>query len=633
MAAVEGDREAAVLRTTDRPIWSLLFSPDGRYLAARQDEVDGSAAGWCVWDWAAGRIVAHDAACSRGVAFSAGGDAFAVGDPRGGVSVYALPSGERQRRVEVGFLPHSLAFHPKRPWLAVSGLSSTGVVILSFENPDAGGARVAVLTHPAGVRGLAWSPDGELCACACDDAEHRILVWDVERQLRQFRLTTGQLPRPSRSAAPPPAGQPPAFDHPLTYLHGHAYPPTLVAFNHGGDLLASTGWDGAVCLWDPWTGRQLVEDHGHSADTLLFSRDDRRLAARRSGGRVGWWEVQRPEVVRTLHTACGPYSTDCCVDFSPDGGLLASLSQSDCVELLDPGSGDRLARISAYHGTSLLFDPHPAGDGPDALLAGGNAGLQRWTVRRDPQPGGDSLTVGERGFGGRASVGGRLACSADGGLLAMIAPDYQVALYKEAAEGAPAPAGPLFHDPAVRTLLLPTPKGTAYVAVSPDGRFVATGCRHGAGVQVWNARTGQIEKEWPDVAEADVAFSPDGRWLVAGAPEQYLFWRVGGWEEVSHAPRNCPTLPGPAAFTRDGRLAAVAASYGVASIVEVATGRELVRLEAPNQQRIGSLRFSPDGTRLAAADVNLSIEVWDIRKLRRALAELNLDWEDPPPGP
>ena len=87
------------------------------------------------------------------------------------------------------------------------------------------------------------------------------------------------------------------------------------------------------------------------------------------------------------------------------------------------------------------------------------------------------------------------------------------------------------------------------------------------------------------------------------------------------------------AFSPDGRTAAVAPSYGTVALIEVATGQELVRLEAPNQRRIGWLCFSPDGKRLAAAGLNHTIEVWDLSDVRGALVERGLDWENPGAAP
>ena len=58
-------------------------------------------------------------------------------------------------------------------------------------------------------------------------------------------------------------------------------------------------------------------------------------------------------------------------------------------------------------------------------------------------------------------------------------------------------------------------------------------------------------------------------------------------------------------------------------------GEELATLEAPEQEIIMGLAFSPDGTRLAATTGANLIHMWDLRLIRQELAAMNLDWEGP----
>ncbi|HEY8504355.1 MAG TPA: tetratricopeptide repeat protein, partial [Gemmataceae bacterium] len=66
-------------------------------------------------------------------------------------------------------------------------------------------------------------------------------------------------------------------------------------------------------------------------------------------------------------------------------------------------------------------------------------------------------------------------------------------------------------------------------------------------------------------------------------------------------------------------------------LVELDTGRELARLEDPEQTG-GPAVFSPDGTRLIATARD-GLRVWDLRRIRAELGKLGLDWDAPPyPG-
>jgi tetratricopeptide (TPR) repeat protein len=72
----------------------------------------------------------------------------------------------------------------------------------------------------------------------------------------------------------------------------------------------------------------------------------------------------------------------------------------------------------------------------------------------------------------------------------------------------------------------------------------------------------------------------------------------------------------------------------VVDLVETATGKTLVQLGLPEQSRTGGGTFSPDGTQLIQQSLDyFYVYAWDLRTLRRHLADLKLDWAAPPYPP
>jgi WD40 repeat protein len=173
--------------------------------------------------------------------------------------------------------------------------------------------------------------------------------------------------------------------------------------------------------------------------------------------------------------------------------------------------------------------------------------------------------------------------------------------------------------------------GAYFVAVSPDGQWVATGGQgHPGGAKVWEARTGKLVKDLSVVGPfCRVVFSPDGKCLLtsAGITPQIRVWQVGSWAEV---PFKEPLKGASPAFSPDGKLLVVETGTGVARLLDPKTGKEYARLEDPSQDRANEFSFSPDGTKLVSATGDgHCLHVWDLRAMRRRLAKMGLDWDLP----
>ena len=82
--------------------------------------------------------------------------------------------------------------------------------------------------------------------------------------------------------------------------------------------------------------------------------------------------------------------------------------------------------------------------------------------------------------------------------------------------------------------------------------------------------------------------------------------RVGTWEPAFSA-----GFAQDASFSADGQLLATHSRHDPLRLLESATGRELARLEDPNQSA-GRPVFTPDGTKLLISDdFDRVIHVWD----------------------
>jgi hypothetical protein len=177
---------------------------------------------------------------------------------------------------------------------------------------------------------------------------------------------------------------------------------------------------------------------------------------------------------------------------------------------------------------------------------------------------------------------------------------------------------------------------TCYIP-SADGKYLACGARHGDGLRVLEAATGQeifsvataTRPGAPAFGQPEVAaFSDDGSVFAVlstaniGGKEEFVvsLWEVATGRELSRL----KATPGGAhvlAVSPDGRLAALAASTlgqgdgpAQASIIrlwETATGKEVRSFSGPGAS-VQALAFSPDGGTLAVAAKEARVRVWDV---------------------
>ncbi|MFO0949706.1 MAG: protein kinase [Isosphaeraceae bacterium] len=548
----------------------MEFSPNGQFLALRLRDLPAGRANVQVWDWRRAELVFRPdlRVDTEAVGFSPDNRLVALGPADGTVRIHELVSGAEVRRLDSRLGATHLAFSPDGVQLAVA--SQTSGTVRVFE--VATGRLVATLSHPDQVMGLAWHPHDPLLAIANHD--HRVYLWDLpESKLR-------------------------------TALEIHRHIVHTVAFSPEGGLLLSQGSDGSR-LTDLATGQQVLILEGLFR---RFSPDGRRTASVR-GDRIEIWGLDSPREYRTVMTSSLARHPESRGQFSPDGRWLAAPVQ-DGVQLWDATSGRLVARLPMARADAVRF--HPSGR---ELFLGGRRGLERWPFVRGP----GSLRIGPpREILGPTSVasidldrGGRLLAAADtrGLWIVDLGPS-------------PAPPRHLEHPSAF------------FAAVSPDGRWVASGALSSMpAVRIWEPGSGRVLRDLqPESSFAAVDFSPDGRWFATGTREhgEQSLREVDSWREVWRFVRTDRSVPS-LAFSADAGTFAIKGPPEEVQLLDPATGQSLASLRAPYGDQWSWLALSHDGSRLAAGILGQrGIGIWDLRRVRRRLAEMGLDWGSPP---
>jgi signal transduction histidine kinase len=163
--------------------------------------------------------------------------------------------------------------------------------------------------------------------------------------------------------------------------------------------------------------------------------------------------------------------------------------------------------------------------------------------------------------------------------------------------------------------------GSGRLAVSPDGRWVATlDMAATPAPHIFDAATGKLVKVLPST-------TAPGRWLATCPRSEVALWSVGSWSSVWRRPRpGSPAWEGCVAFSGDSSVVAFTKALHTVGLVDRVTGRELAELTLPEPALANGIRISTDGSRLVVPTFDGAAQVWDLAVLRRELAAMGLDW-------
>ena len=163
------------------------------------------------------------------------------------------------------------------------------------------------------------------------------------------------------------------------------------------------------------------------------------------------------------------------------------------------------------------------------------------------------------------------------------------------------------------------------MALSPDGRLVATGTQTEALVKVWDAQTAALVREI-GLGNSRVEFSSDGGHLLT-TDGGLALWSVTGWEQTWQGAGQSFSA---VAVAPQGRTVAVETGAGVVVLYETPAGREIARLTDPHGHRQVELAFSPDQRYLAGIAYDFKhLCLWDLSQIADRLQVLGLAWDWP----
>jgi WD40 repeat protein/serine/threonine protein kinase len=462
---------------------------------------------------------------------------------------------------------------------------------------DLGGALVLLEDCPVDLRGWEWRYLMRLCcvkpvlirtrqaahSIAFDSGGERLASAGGDGAVRVWNSRTGQMIRLLENA--------------------HQGFACSVAFHPEGNHLVSVGADGWMRVWDLTTGRAVFDrpcDATHpfgTAYAAAFSPLDPDHVAVGCDGTVTIWNWRTEARV---HAFPGHDTDRISVAFSPDGRQLATGNWQGTVKLWDAVAGGTPLHTFTRTGrarhpvAALAFTP----DGTRLAAANFDRCVDVWDTTTGqlahtlPHPGGLVLGV---------------AYSRDGRLLGSVGEDKVVRVW----------------DARTNRELLGL-RGHAgmcgCLAFSPDGLRLASAGTDGT-IRLWDATPlrGDERQEAATFAEHgteiwSLAVGPDGKKIVSGGFGPPIMVWDAETRRVRARFRGHGVVVFCVAWHPDGhRFASAGSDNGEFSVkVWNATTREDVfTLRAPTRPEFFAVAFSPDGKYLVTGKGNGLLQVWD----------------------
>ncbi len=465
------------LRTAYRSIDSLVWSPDGRFLAAGC--MEGSEGKLNLWDMVNG---VDRGAVGGGFdgritdcAWSSHGRWLAASSRDQRVKIWNTETWEEVPGYQAGHegMPYSLAWNPEVTLLASAG----GNGIVKVWNPLADAAPVLLRGHTREVWDVAWDPKGTLLASVGQDGS--VKIWD------------------------------PACDRYARRLPGE-YPAT---WSSDGRLLAmEDAANGVVRIVDALSGESVSERPypGDDPQDLAFhpSRPWIAIAAHGETGSSVWdWDSDAVvyrigEETDTVH----------CVDWSPDGTLLAATVGKGRCSIFDGLTGAKVEELREIEGRVVRSAWSP--DATYLATTAKSGSVRIW----DRVTWGESRVLRRRPASnrrGKPEVIFELSWSPDGARVAAAGGDGVITVWNVVTG---------------KELKVRGHSSVRSLAWSPDGKRLASGGEDRT-VKIWDAREGREMRELLTLhghrwRPASLQWHPDGKRLLSadGFPHSVRIW-------------------------------------------------------------------------------------------------------------
>ena len=417
---------------------------------------------------------------------------------------------------------------------------------------------------------------------------------------------------------------------------GHYLIVDQLDFHPHRPFLLSTGWDAKTRIWDTNSGVEVVSTSDRAVQFDSSGKTIGFVNRKMEYGRLVFDDSETCMQLRAYEKAHGSVVS---LAFSADTKYLVSVSQQPNELLVwEVDSGQLIARYKNREFIrSVVFNPNNSNqflvtktpgtqDGPPGgielceIIEKQLAGLSQFQVEK-------VRTIKEQGYFHETaftSKGDQIIVGVDGdeesnldGLETWSWPDLKLV------------------NAADRHSWM------EFVSISPDGKLAALSSHAWNAVTVVKMQAGEeVLRKILQVHEggleagAKTAFSSNGKWFSCSSSSGVEIYDTESWNLLVTIPRTDPGV-GDIAFSGDNQYLAIA-NLNFVGLHKTGEFQQIAKIQTAIPQQVSGMTLSENPTLtfdrssrfLAVGTSENSVQLWDLKLLRKKLGVFDLDWGD-----